>query len=360
MAKAKKLPSGNYRCRVSFTDEFGVKHVESFTEASAKVAEAKAAMWKAGMLERDKNIKHMPLGDAIDQYIEVCRATGISPTTIRAYVSYRNNAYDTLLKRRIDKIMLKDIQMWIVERSKAVSPKTVKNNLVLISAVLKANQISMDFSLLKLPKTQHNEMEIPSDRQIIALLDAVADDDDMYIAISLAALMGLRRSEICALKWSDITVAQDGTAFLTVDKALVLDEDGMHVEKEPKTQAGSRILVIPNALYDELKRRRQLRPMLVGISPNVLTTRYLRLADTLNVPRRFHNLRHYHASVMLREGVPEKYIVADMGHSSFDMVKRVYGHVMQEKKSAIHSAMDSHAGSILGNCHDNCHASSTL
>lgn len=356
MSKAKKLPSGNYRCRASFTGEDGVRHVESFTEPTAALAEAKAAMWKAGMLERDKNRAHTPLGEAMDQYIDVCRATGISPSTIRAYVSYRNNAYSTIEKKRIDKIILKDIQAWIVERAKTVSPKTVKNNLVLISAVLKSNQISMDFSLLKIPKAKKVEMEIPSDQQIIALLGEVYNDDDMYIAISLAALMGLRRSEICALRWADITVS-DGTAYLSVDKALVLDEDGMHVCKEPKTQAGSRMLVIPNALYEELKRRRQLRPALVGISPNVVTERYIRLSDRLNLPRRFHNLRHYHASVMLREGVPEKYITADMGHASFDMVKRVYGHVMEEKKSAIHAAMDTHAVAIIGKGHENCHAS---
>ena len=354
MAKAQKLPSGNYRCRVSFTDELGVRHAESFTEETAVLAEAKAAMWKAGMLERDKNLAHMPLGDAIDQYIEVCRATGISPSTIRSYVSYRKNAYTSIIKRRIDKLMLKDIQMWIVERAKVASPKTVKNNLVLISAVLKANQISMDFSLLKLPKAKKQEMEIPSDKQIISLLDEVYDDDDMYIAISLAALMGLRRSEICALRWTDVSVS-NGIAYLTVDKALVLDEDGVHVDKAPKTQAGTRVLVIPSALYDELKRRRQLRPTLVSVSPNAITERYMRLSDRLNVPRRFHNLRHYHASVMLREGVPEKYITADMGHASFDMVKRVYGHVMEEKKHTIHAAMDSHAGSIIGNCHAHCH-----
>lgn len=359
MAKAKKLPSGNYRCRVSFTDEFGVMHKESFTEKTAALAEAKAAMWKAGMLERDEDLVHTPLGDAIDQYIEVCRATGISPATIRSYISCRNSAYGPIINRRIDSLTLKDIQMWIVNRARVASPKTVKNNLALISAVLKANQISLDFCLLKLPKAKKTEMEIPSDQQIISLLDDVYDDDDMYIAVSLAALMGLRRSEICALRWSDITVS-DGTAYLTVDKALVRDESGKLVDKAPKTQAGSRILVIPSALHEELKRRRQLRPTLVAISPNAITERYTRLINRLNLPRRFHSLRHYHASVMLREGVPEKYITADMGHASFDMVKRVYGHVMQEKKSAIHSAMDAHALSILGNCHANCHAAQKM
>ena len=50
---------------------------------------------------------------------------------------------------------------------------------------------------------------------------------------------------------------------------------------------------------------------------------------------------------MIREGVPEKYIVTDMGHASFDMVRNVYGHVMEEKQSEINQKMDVHASAIL-------------
>lgn len=355
MAKAKKLPSGNYRCRVSYTDEYGIQHTESFTEATAALAEAKAAMWKAGMIERDDEIIHVPLGDAIDNYIDVCRATGISPSTIRAYVSYRKNAYGPILKMRIDRITLRDIQSWIVWRAKTSSPKTIKNNLVLISAVLKSNQISLDFSLLKLPKAKRSEMEIPTDEQVMAMLDDVQEDDDMYIAVSLAALMGLRRSEICALKWTDISLC-DGVATLTVNKALVADENGIHVEKDPKTLAGSRTLVIPDALYNELKRRRHLRPTLVSITPNSITERYMRLSDRVGAPRRFHNLRHYHASVLMYKGATKKYIVSDMGHASFDMVERVYGHVTGDEKAALHEPMNEHANMLISRNKNRCHA----
>ena len=69
MAKAKKLPSGNWRSQASFTDEDGIIHRASFTEATAKMAEAKAAMWKAGMIEKEANRRHAKLGEAIDEYI---------------------------------------------------------------------------------------------------------------------------------------------------------------------------------------------------------------------------------------------------------------------------------------------------
>ena len=39
MATAKKLPSGKYRCRASYTDEFGNYKTKSFTAATKKEAE---------------------------------------------------------------------------------------------------------------------------------------------------------------------------------------------------------------------------------------------------------------------------------------------------------------------------------
>ena len=353
MAKAKKLPSGSWRVQASFTDDQGTVHRASFTDASAKLAEAKAAMWRAGMIEKEENKKHAPLGDALDEYIETCRATGMSPATIRGYVSLRNTAYAGLIDKRVNQITVRDLQAWVNVRSKEVSPKSVRNALGLIQAATKQHEVRIDFSALRLPKPQRTEMEIPSDYQVAQLLDACYNDDDMYLAIALAALMGLRRSEICGLRWSDIHTNGDA-ATLTVDKALVMGEGGKHISKAPKTQAGCRQLVIPAALYDEIKQRRNLRPTIVSLTPNALSLKYTRLVKELDAPPRFHNLRHYHASVMLREGVPEKYIIADMGHSSFDMVKRVYGHVMSEKQSVINAAMDTHATVIL-NSHTASH-----
>ena len=346
MAKAKQLPSGSWRCRPSFTDEYGVKHIESFTADTKRRAEALAVAWQEGMLEKKKGLRKQSLGDAIDEYLETCRCAGISPATIRSYKASRNNAFAALINLPVNKIGTKELQAWINARSKIVAPKTLKNNLALLSVVFKAEGEKVNFDSLKMPKGRRKEMQIPSDSQVTALLKDVYDDNDMYIAIALAALMGLRRSEICALRWSDIIV-QDDTAFLDVSKALVLDENYAYVQKEPKTESGYRILPIPDSLHAELKRRRNLKPNIVNISPNAITERYHRLVERLSLPPRFHNLRHYHASVMLREGVPEKYIVADMGHSSFEMVKRVYGHVMQEKKASISQAMASHASAIL-------------
>lgn len=346
MAQAKKLPSGHWRCRPCFTDDKGHKHVKSFTAPTKREAEAKAFAWQTGLVERRNNELAKPLSEAMDDYIETCRCAGHSPSTIKSYVASRKNAFGSLIDTRMDRITIRNIQSWINARSKEAAPKTVKNNLALLHAVFKSEGARMDFDALKLPKPRKKEVEIASDEQVARLLDDVYDDDDMYIAVALAAVMGLRRSEICALNWNDVFVQNDA-AYLNVDKALVFDEFGELIQKDPKTTSGRRTLAIPSTLYAELRRRRNLNPRMVSISPNAITERYQRAAKRLGLPTRFHSLRHYHASVMLRENVPEKYIVADMGHSTFDMVRQVYGHVMQEKRYEIAAAMDSHAANIM-------------
>lgn len=348
MAKAKKLPSGNWRCRATITDSDGNKVTMSFTAETAKKAEALAKMWQAGMIEqkRQRETGGITLGEAIDNYIETCRCAGMSPATVRGYKTLRKNAYKLIEKKAINKLTIQDVQRQINERAKTCSPKTLRNSLGLLSVVLKQNNVRMDLDSLRLPKREKKEMSIPSDAQVRALLDASCNDNDLYIAILLAAMMGMRRSEICALKWADVTHADAGS-FISLTKAIVPDGEGHYVEKAPKTAAGRRTLPVPHAVAEQLKRRRNLCPSIITVSPGAITARFEKLSRALGIPCRFHDLRHYHASVMIREGVPEKYIVTDMGHASFDMVRNVYGHVMEEKQSEINQKMDVHASAIL-------------
>ena len=348
MATAKQLPSGSWRCRATLTDSDGNKVTKSFTAETARKAETMARMWQDGFMEKEneKATHGVTLGEAIDNYIETCRCAGMSPSTIKAYVSCRKNAYPLIENKPIRKLTVQDIQRQINARSKTCSPKTMRNNVNLIHAALKSNGVKLDFDALRLPSSRHQEMKIPSDDQIRQLLDELYDNDDMFIAVMLAAVMGLRRSEICALTWGDLITSGDKTV-LNVNKASVLDEDSQLVIKSTKTNAGTRQLPVPSSVRAELVRRRSMRKTMVSISPNAITERYERIASRLGIPGRFHDLRHYHASVMIREGVPEKYIVSDMGHASFDMVRRVYGHVMGEKQKEINAMMGAHADNIL-------------
>ena len=72
-------------------------------------------------------------------------------------------------------------------------------------------------------------------------------------------------------------------------------------------------------------------------TPDRITSRFeqLQLRCLGGVKYRFHDLRHYHASIMLALGVPNKYAMERMGHATDNMLKTVYQHTMQDKQQEI-------------------------
>lgn len=69
------------------------------------------------------------------------------------------------------------------------------------------------------------------------------------------------------------------------------------------------------------------------LTPSALTDKWLRILDASGLPHcRFHDLRHYYASVGLWEGIPPKYMADLMGHGSTDMIDKVYQHVFADSR----------------------------
>lgn len=354
MANAKKLPSGNWRVQVyAGRDASGKRIYQSFTASTRREAERMAANWNAERGDRLAKVTGCTVDEAIQSYIDTCRATGGSPSTLAAYDVMRRNAYPLLASVSVTKLSLAMIQAQIDARAESHAPKTIRNELGLLRAAVSRHRKDLVFDDLILPKRKRREMSIPTDEQVQTLLSATSDaDEDMFIAISLAAVMGLRRSEICALTMDDVDASNQ---TMHICKAMVTGIGGKLHVKPPKTEAGDRVLPIPDALYAQLTARRSSGEKLVNLSPNVITERYAHLCDRLGVVGSFHALRHYHASIMIAVGAPEKYIVADMGHSTFDMVRQVYGHVMAEKKRELMTGLANHADKIFGVQHEKQH-----
>ena len=74
-----------------------------------------------------------------------------------------------------------------------------------------------------------------------------------------------------------------------------------------------------------------------SLTPDHITDRFERLQRKCfgEVRYRFHDLRHYNASVMLALGVPNKYAMERMGHATDNMLKAVYQHTMKDKQQEI-------------------------
>ena len=93
MAKAKKLPSGNWRVNQYIkTDKNGKRIYKSFTASSKKEAEYLASEY---LLSNKKDFKNIKLSDAISQYID-SKSNVLSPSTIRGYRIMERNAFSDI------------------------------------------------------------------------------------------------------------------------------------------------------------------------------------------------------------------------------------------------------------------------
>lgn len=170
-----------------------------------------------------------------------------------------------------------------------------------------------------------------------------------YEAIMVMALAtGMRQGELLALHWPDIDMEQK---IVHVARSLAIrNPDGIgyqQKEKEPKSAASRRTVIIPPFALDVLRKHRvkQKEQRLATaqwadldlVFPNdhgnymraaMLSKHIKRLLEQAGLPdMRFHDLRHSAASILLAMGVPIKVVQEILGHSSPRITLEVYGHV---------------------------------
>ena len=354
MATAKKLPSGSWRCQVfsHFEEQpqpdgsIKKKRIyKSFTcdDSSAKgkrKCEAEAAAWAASK-EQFSNIQSIEFGDAMDNYIN-SRENVLSPRTISEYRKIRNAYCKILMKERIDQITQDDIQKFINSESLTHSPKTVRNIHGLISATLKAYR--PEFALnTALPKKKHVELYIPTDSEIKQLLEFV-EGTEMELPILLAAFGPMRRGEICALDSSDIS-----GSIVHVCKNMVQNQDKEWIIKTPKSYAGDRFIDFPDFVVEKWKG---IKGRIVTLNPDMITKRFEHCLKGAGLPHfRFHDLRHYSASIQHALGVPDVYIMQRGVWSNDGVLKAVYRHALSDKAKEYSNIANSHFNDL---CNTKC------
>ena len=324
MPKIKKLPSGSWHCQVySHTeriwnpdkkawDEHRV--YESFTGYDKKAVQAQAALF-AHEKNRMKRPDRIKVIEAVQKYID-SKDGVLSPATIRGYQSILRNYLDDISQIELRDLTSEDLQLWIQKLSVGRAPKTVRNIYGLISATLDMFMPGSHFSV-SLPQNQQKKLYTPSDTDVKRLLLHV-QGKELEIAILLAAFGPMRRGEICALTDQDIV----GNT-LYINKVYVLDNDNNWVLKQsPKNDSSNRIIVMPDFVIERISR---IKGEIVKATPGQISSRFNRAIHFSGLPHfRFHDLRHYCASILHAMNIPDQYIMARGGWATDNVMKRVY------------------------------------
>ena len=321
MATAKKLPSGSWRCLIFDRIENGQRKYKSFTAATKKEAEYLATQY---VMDRDIKKTDLPehtLYDAIGNYCDL-KNNVLSPSTLKEYRRMQQSNYSSIQNIKLSKITNDTIQGWVNDFAKDHSPKTTKNAFGLIRAVLDAYAPNIQLRVT-LPQAVTNDLYVPSDSDIQSLLAYFSEHDkDMELAVYFAAFGTLRRSEICALDASDIS-----GNIVTVRKAMVDKGKSDWVIKTTKTTQSTRSIKMPDFVIEKCPKSGPI----VNINPTMITHRFLSALRKLEIKEfRFHDLRHYAASIMHALGVPDQYIMQRGGWSSDKTLKAIYRGTIEE------------------------------
>ncbi len=187
------------------------------------------------------------------------------------------------------------------------------------------------------------ELRFWTPAQLRSFLDLVAGHR-LEAAWHLSAMTGMRRGEVLGLRWADVDF---DAARIHVRQALVSVAYEL-VVSTPKNHR-ARVIDLDPGTVDQLRdhRTRQLGDQAEWgsdyedndlvfckengepLHPQTYTQAFERLVTKTDLPKiRLHDLRHTHATIALRAGVPPKVISERLGHESPAFTLKQYAHVM--------------------------------
>ncbi|HEY1302229.1 MAG TPA: site-specific integrase [Vicinamibacterales bacterium] len=219
--------------------------------------------------------------------------------------------------------------------------------------------------LVKVPKPKARPI-VPLDMDQAKAFLAVAEKHRLGALFSVALACGLRLGEACGLRWEDVDM-ESGEVRIRQQLQCV----GKRLEQlELKTAKSRRTLILPNVCLEALKKhrtkqreerlkaganwidtglvfttyRKQAKGKVgAGLHPrNVLRALHILLdrAEPKIDRRRFHDLRHSAASLLLAAGVELAEVPMLLGHSELRVTMDFYAHLQRQTAAKAARHMD--------------------
>jgi len=211
------------------------------------------------------------------------------------------------------------------------------------------------------PRSQSPTMRVWTAPEARSFLDGIAEDR-LAFAWAILLTRGLRRGEVCGLRWQDIDL--DGSTMRITHTRVTVE--GQPIDSIPKTSAGRRAIPLDTSLVALLRahKARQASEKLAAGSayedggylladelgtpyhPDTISGWFEGHVRASGLPRiRLHDCRHTAASLMLAAGVPVKVVQEMLGHASPTITLATYAHTMPGQSEAAGAAL---SATLLG------------
>jgi integrase len=295
-------------------------------------------------------------GEFLQRWLEDMRSR-VSPKTWERYgLAVRRHIIPYLgerLLKKLEPLDLTALYTHLLEggRSKggALSARSVRHTHVILRGALrqavKWRLLTRDPSdAVSPPRPKRPEMRALTDAEMATLLEQ-AKGTRLHLPVLLAMSTGLRRSEIFGLRWCDVDFE---ASQLAVRQTLQEVRKRLYF-REPKSAKSRRTVALSALVLDALKRQRAAQAaerLSLGAGyrdldlvlaqwdgtpwkPESISTLFRAVVRRAGLGHvRFHDLRHSHATQLLRLGVPAKVVSERLGHATIGITLDTYTHVL--------------------------------
>lgn len=384
-----KRADGRWEARITlgFNPKTGQQERKSVYANTAKAASMKLADMRAS---RDQGKPVTPSKLLLKDWLNIWIAdysVDKKYGTIKGYrSSFRNHIIPALGDCRLGEISPLMVQAFYNDLSrpnedgKALSPKTVRNIHIALSAAMSQaveNELIRrnPCSKAKLPAEHKTEISPLSDPQINAFLEKAPFYGIYGSLLTVILFTGLREGEALGLTW-DCVNFQNGTLHINKQLQRRRQSDGGTQFAPPKNnkprvlKPGTFVMSILKARYAEQIMQSKLagdaweawhseeehRKALVFtnevghfFTPKRVYLHFKKLAEEIGAPdARVHDLRHTYAVICLQSGVDMKTLQENLGHASFAFTMDRYGHVSTRMREECASKIDRYVDDMIG------------
>lgn len=341
---------------------FRYVYADTQKELTAKLHQNIQAYQGVELTEKSR----MTLGEWLDRWLDERMTGTVRGHTLDGYRrDFRNHVKPYLGQKQLTKITpddLKALYDLLLKRGRlkggpgcgpGLSPTTVHGIHTALHHALKA---AAEDGLLPAnpadevtpPRVSNQPKGILNNDQLDTLMAAIDRDKLWHDFFYTELTTGLRRGEICGLKWEDFE-SEAGT--LNVCRTIRVGKSGVLEAGDTKTFAGTRTILLPHSTA-RLLRERKSSALTEWIFPDLLRPerptnpnsayRQLKklLAETGLPDIRFHDLRHTFATHALAGGVDAKTLSGILGHTKASFTLDTYAHVTGD--------MQRHAAKTVG------------
>lgn len=299
-------------------------------------------------LEQERQIPHhqMTLGQWMDFWMESIIRPNRAETTAYGYQKIIDNHLKPALGEvPLLKLTPLDIQQYYSRtmQVRGLSPNTLRRHHDLLSSCLRAavrqdRLLVSPMTRVEPPRPKLYEAPFYNPEELKRLY-ALLEGEHLELASKLAGSLGLRREELCGLRWENVNFQR---RLIHIREARTA-YGATIIQKETKNRSSVRTLYMPEDILRlltaerERQRRRPAGPAEYVVlnrrgqpySPNALSLAFTRFICKHRLPKvTLHGLRHSFATIASFQGASLFDIGKALGHATPATTGRIYTHLI--------------------------------